>query len=126
MANDKASTPFSTADGKPINPQPGAKPADLLVTPTGSGVKSGGRDFTQENRPQSATETPGDRTPWMQSRPQTAGSPEERVNPTSIAPGGIVMKADPGKASRGIGAQGLDRPVPFKNMNGTPPIKRTQ
>jgi len=99
--------PFATKDGKPQN-QGGTSsgatkwPEDKF---TGSGDKSGGRDFTKENRPQ----------PPMKAQP---GLP----NAESIPAGGKELKADPGKV--GANASGTSGGVagspnkPFKLRGG--------
>lgn len=115
MPNDNH-PPFATPDGKVPGGPTTTKGTDFGKTPAGQAIVGGARDFTKESRPQSdATEgAKAPDSPHLRSRPQQAGSPEQRTNPTDAAPGGTVLRADPGRASKAIGAQGLDRAKPFK------------
>ena len=117
MSNPKAAPPFATSDGKPVPPEGGASGNDFQKNPAGGGTKTGGRNFNAEGRPQSAPGTAAAAdAPHLRSRQQQAGSPEQRVAAREVPAGGTVTKADPGAATKAIGAQGLDRPKPFKNM----------
>lgn len=110
------SAPFATSGGKPTNTDAqGSKGTDFTADAEGQSDKSGGRNFAQESRKQLQPDgsTPAD-APWLPSRPQQAGSAAQRVDPRSIPPAGITMAADPGPASRSLGAQ--PAPRPFKNL----------
>jgi len=115
-AGKGANPPFATADGKPVSP--------------GSSGK-GGRDFSQENRPQTGAETggknfngasTGGRDFTKENRPQKpaptlAGLP----NTDNIPKGGKILMADPGPVSQKV--SGTATPIkpatgPFKNLKG--------
>jgi hypothetical protein len=104
---DAASPPFATRDGKPVSPaETKGGSFDFPKENTGSGAKTGGRDFTQENRPQVAGKLP-------------PGLP----NTDTIPAGGKVLLADPGPVSRSAKAGGIASGIkpprgPYKNLKG--------
>jgi hypothetical protein len=114
MPNNNASPPFATSDGKPKS--------------TGSSGGSGGRDFTQENRPQSGAETggaakqggSGGRDFTKESRPQSEAKPEVVANPQEIPKGGKILLADPGPVSAKVAGTatqtGPSAKLPIKGM----------
>jgi len=128
--NDKsgstAATPFSTAQG--TIPAGGSKTiekgTDFSKDARGQGIVAGGRDFGKDSRPQPTTpETPGKGTPGFRpERAQQPGSPEER-QAKQIPATGIHTLADPGVASRSIGAADPNR-APFRVSTPTVKAKR--
>src|ERR1700722_14911564 len=91
MAQSKASTPFSTVDGKPQGQgTTGSGGHDFLTDPKGTPTGGGGRDFTKENRTQAGMKD---------------GNPP---NPNEIPEGGKILKADPGPVSKTAKANGLN------------------
>ncbi len=114
VPGNKASTPFSTAAGKPVV-NDDARGVDFTDNPTGGGDKTPPENHATESRKQPAPDaTTPPNVPWLRSRPQPTGSAGQRVDPASIPAGGITTKADPGPASRALGAQSTPRP--FKNL----------
>lgn len=106
---DAAAPPFATKDGKPVSPaETKGGSFDFPNTNTGGGAKTGGRDFTSENRPQVAGKLP-------------PGLP----NTDTIPSGGKMPLADPGPVSRspkggGTASTVVDKQArgPFKNLKG--------
>jgi hypothetical protein len=97
-----ANPPFATADGKPANQGTGSKGSfDFLSDPTGDSAKTGGHDFTQDNRPQTGIKD---------------GNPP---NPQSIPAGGKILMADPlsvSKTQKGNGMTTDQGHKPFKSL----------
>lgn len=100
----KASPPFATADGKPVNPSGGASGAhDFVTDPKSHSPSTGGRDFTKESRVQ----------------PPVKDSQDTTISPESIPAGGRILKADPMPVSKMVSgtAQGVTpAKMPFKGM----------
>jgi hypothetical protein len=92
------------------------------------GSSSGGRDFTQENRPQGSAEdggksfnsnNSGGRDFTQESRPQSDAKAEVVPNPQEIPSGGKVLKADPGTVSAKVSGTALSptgQRLPAKNL----------
>jgi len=115
-ASDAAAPPFATRAGAVpgVGPMAG-KPTDFIKNASSQQPaqrSARGRDFTAEGRAQQAPPA----APVAEERDGSYG--EGRVDPESIARGGIVTRANAGDASRAIGADGGAQPArsPFKNM----------
>jgi len=92
----KASPPFATPDGRPA----------------GQGVTGG--TYSPPNRLQGEEDgRPSPPGPHMQSRPQQIGSPQQRVDPSSIASDGLTPPAKAPSYRAGTGSIG-NASKPFK------------
>ena len=117
-------TPGTTATV--VNP---AEPPFSSGGKTTMASSSGGRDFTQENRPQNGSETggksfnsnnSGGRDFTQENRPQTEAKAEVVPNPQEIPSGhgGKHLQADPGPVSQKVSgtASPIHNKPPFKGL----------
>jgi hypothetical protein len=114
-------TPFSTADGRvPAGAPAGGRPTDLVASggvPNAS-ARGGGRDFLKDP---TGTPVEGDAPRDLTADPsmnpgQRPATPEQRVNPQSVAKGGTSIPRDPGAVARGGTGTLGNASRPFKGM----------
>jgi hypothetical protein len=117
---DKASTPFSSRDGRPAGQgQTTDKGTDFLQNASGQSTPAGARDFAGESPPQKEADqeetAPAYVGPADRSHAQRPGTAAQRVAPQSIPEGGPGVRNVPSVARSGTGSVGSGA-RPFKNL----------
>lgn len=116
---DTAAPPFATRNGAPASPGTQTRPTDFARDASSAAQRAQtprGTDFTRgDGRSQAPPPDEVQPDQWP-SRVQAQGSPEGRVDPGSVAPGGTVTRADPASTRGGIVDAGPTPRSPFRNM----------